>query len=98
MQEITSNRLAIVGQSLAIIVAGVAAGWALEYFDVLDTSPLGRLSSAVGLPVVGATVCLVGLAIAIATAVDSWTFSVRVGDTGIEIVERLGTTTVRYAN
>jgi hypothetical protein len=97
-QEIRSNKVAIVGQSLAIFIACAGTGAALEYFDLLETSPLGRLSATLGLPVGGAALGFVGFTIAIATAIDNWAFSVRVGETGLEIVERLGKTQIRYAN
>jgi hypothetical protein len=97
-QEITSNKLAIVAQSAAILLVFAAGGAAVEYLDVFDSSILGRLSTTVGLPVAGTALGLVGLAIAITTAIDSWAFRIVASDTGLEIVERLGTTRVRYEN
>lgn len=65
---------------------------------MLRTSVLGRLSAGAGLPIAGAAVVFIGVAIAAATVIDSWGFTVRFNDTGLEIVERLGRSHVAYAN
>jgi hypothetical protein len=97
-QEITSNKLAIVGQSLAVFVGFGMGGIAVEYLDVFESSVLGRLAVSSGVPVAGIAVGFVGLAIAVTTAIDSWSFRIVAGDTGIELVERLGKTRARYTN
>jgi hypothetical protein len=97
-QEITSNKLAIVGQSLAMFAVFAVGGITVEYLDLFESSVLGRLSASSGLPLAGIALGLVGLAIAVTMAIDSWSFKLVAGDTGIEIVERLGKTRVRYDN
>lgn len=96
--EITSNKVVIIAQSLAIFTAFTAAAVVLEYSGLLRTSILGRLSQGIGLPVAGAALVLVGVSIAVASAIDSWAFSVRVDEDGLQIVDRLGTSHVRYSN
>lgn len=97
-REITSNKIMILTQSLAIVVACGLGGMLLESSGLLRTSLLGRMSVTRGLPVVGVAVFLVGLFVAAASALDHWSFVVRFTDTGLDIVDRLGTSHVRYDN
>jgi hypothetical protein len=96
--EIASNKTAIILQAAAIVVVCALAGAALEYSGFLRTSVLGRLTATVGVPVVGLAIGLVGVAIAVATTIDSWSFRVRLNESGLEIVERTGRSQVRYSN
>jgi hypothetical protein len=97
-REITSNKIALLIQASAIVMASALAATVLEYSGLLRTSVLGRVSAAIGLPVAGTAIALVGVAIAVATIVDSWTFTIRLNETGLEIEERLGRSQVAYAN
>ena len=80
--EITSNKLAIVGQSLALFAVFAVGGIAVEYLDLFGSSVLGRASASSGLPLAGIALGLIGLAIAATMAIDSWSFKVVAGDTG----------------
>ena len=97
-REITSNKFTLLIQALAIVAVSALGAFMLEYSGVVRTSVLGRVSEATGLPVAGAAVVLAGVAIAVATIIDSWTFTIRLNDTGLEIEERLGRSQVAYAN
>jgi predicted ABC-type exoprotein transport system permease subunit len=68
--EIGSNKVAIITQGVAIVIAFALGAAVLEYSGLLQTSALGRMAAATRLPVVGVAVFLVGLAIAVATAVE----------------------------
>ena len=97
-REITSNKLTLLIQAIAIVTAAAVGAFMLEYSGLLRTSVLGRMSSVTGLPIAGAAVVFAGLAIAVATIIDSWTFTIRLNETGLEIDERLGRSHVAYAN
>lgn len=96
--EITSNKGVLLFQAIAIVVASALGAALLEYSGLVRTSVLGRVSAGAGLPIAGAAIVLIGLATAVATVVDSWGFTIRLDDTGLEIVERLGRSRVAYAN
>ena len=96
--EIASNKTAIILQAAAIVVVSALAGAALEYSGLLRTSVLGRLAATVGLPVVGLAIGLIGVAIAVATTMDSWSFRVRLNESALEIVDRGARSQVRYSN
>jgi hypothetical protein len=97
-RAITSNKLTLLIQAIAIVAISTLGAYLLEYSGLLRTSVLGRMSSATGLPVAGAAIVLAGVAIAVATIIDSWTFTIRLNETGLEIEERLGRSQVAYAN
>jgi hypothetical protein len=94
---IRGNRRRLLIQAALIVAAGAAAGFALQGWEAIGRSALGRLDDVVPIPVI--FVALAGMAVAIAVAVvkDSWSHRVELRDREFHIDTGRGALTVPYS-
>lgn len=94
---IRGNRLRLLVQATLIVAAGVAAGWALQGWEPISRSAIGRLDNLVPVPLVLAVVAACATAIAVAVVKDSWAHRVELRDRDLQINTGRGVLTVPYS-
>ena len=94
---IRGNRVRLLIQATLIVAVGVVAGLALQRWDAIGRSPLGRLDDGVPIPLVFVVVAGVAVAIAVAVVKDSWSHRVELRDRDFEIDTGQGLLTVPYS-
>ena len=94
---IRGNRLRLLVQATLIMAVGLAAGLALQRWDAIGRSPLGRLDDRVPVPLVFAVVAGVAAAIAVAVVKDSWSHLIELRDRDFLIDTGQGRLTVPYS-
>lgn len=94
---IPSRRGRLLIQSIAIAVLAAVTGSVLESWQLLRSSPLGKLAASLGVPLIALVVTALGLWLAITIARDSWTHRVVLGPTSLTIRDRVGSYTVPYS-
>jgi len=95
---IPSRRGRLLIQSILVVMSAVGIGSVLQSWKVLQSSPLGKLGSSLGFPMIAVVVAALGLWLAVALVRDSWGHRVVVGATSLTIADSLGRYTVPYAN
>jgi hypothetical protein len=95
---IRGNRLRLLIQATLIVAAGATAGFALQGWDVIGRSALGRLDNLVPVPLIFAVVAGVAVAIAVAIVKDSWSHRVDLRDRDFQIDTGRGVLTVPYSS
>jgi predicted outer membrane lipoprotein len=92
------NRLRLLIQAALIVATGAAAGLALQRWEAIGRSPLGRLDNLVPIPLIFAVVAGVAVAIAFAIVKDSWSHRVELRDRDFQIDTGRGMLTVPYSS
>lgn len=94
---IRGNRRRLLIQATLIVAAGAAAGFAMQGWDAIARSALGRLDTVVPIPLIFAVVAGVAVAIAVAIVKDSWFHRVELRDREFHIDTGRGALTVPYS-
>ena len=95
---IRGNRLRLLIQATLIVAAGVAAGLALQGWEPIGRSMIGRLDDLFPIPLVFAAVAGVAVAVAVAVVKDSWSHRVELRDRDFQIDTGRGVLTVPYSS
>jgi hypothetical protein len=95
---IRGNRVRLLIQATLIVAAGAAAGFALQGWDAIGRSALGRLDNLVPIPLIFAVVAGVAVAIAVAIVKDGWSHRVDLRARDFQIDTGRGVLTVPYAS
>lgn len=93
---IPSRRGSLIIQSFVVIFFAAGVGLFLQSWKVIQSSPLGRVGSSLGFPVIAVVVAALGLWLVIALVKDSWGHRVVLGATSLTINDSLGSYTVPY--
>ncbi len=94
---IRGRRLRLLIQATLIVAAGVAAGFALQGWEPISRSVIGRLDNLAPVPLVLVVVAACALAIAVAVVKDSWSHRVELRDLDLQINTGSGVLTVPYS-
>jgi hypothetical protein len=95
---IRSNRRRLALQAGLILAIGIGLGATLQAAGILSTSPLGKLGSRTGLPMVGLAVAGMAATVAVVVVRDAWNGSITLGRSGLSVRDGLGRYDLPYGN
>jgi hypothetical protein len=93
-----SRRGRLLTNAMAVVIIGIVAGVWLQSWPVIQSSPLGRLSSSTGLPVIALVVSALAIWLGATIALDGWNHRVTFGPHGLTIHDAHGTFSVSYSD
>jgi hypothetical protein len=95
---IGSNRGRLLAYAVGATALGIVAGFFLEGWGFLSTSPLGELAAATGLPVVAIAVAGSAAVVAVVMLKDDWNRTIVIEATAMRVRDNLGQYTLPYSN
>ena len=94
---IRGNRWRLIIQAVAIVAVGAAAGFALQRWEPISRSVLGRLDNLMPIPLVFLVVAGIAVAIAVAVCGNDWSHRVELRERDFRIETGRGALTVPYS-
>jgi hypothetical protein len=95
---ISSRRGHLVLRAVGLVALGVAVGSALQSWDVLRTSALGRFGEASGIPMIALVITILAAWIAMLVIRDNWYHRITLGSAMLTVRDSLGTYSVPYSS
>lgn len=95
---VRSRRGRLVAQGMALGLAGLVLGIALQSWEALSTSAVGRLGQTLGVPLIALVVTAVSLIVAVTWTRDGWVHSIVLEPDQMAVRDGVGRYRVPYSD